>query len=59
MPSSRAAGARLAVPERESEEGWQATTVRLIGRHHLQEKPRLIRLHELETSKNLGERGMI
>jgi cold shock CspA family protein len=25
---------RLEVAERESEEGWQATTVRLIGKHH-------------------------
>lgn len=31
---------RLEVAERESGEGWQATTVRLIGRHHLpQGKP--------------------
>jgi cold shock CspA family protein/mRNA-degrading endonuclease RelE of RelBE toxin-antitoxin system len=28
---------RLEVAERESEEGWQATTVRLIGKHHLQD----------------------
>ena len=27
---------RLEVAERESEEGWQATSVRLIGKHHLQ-----------------------
>jgi ribosomal subunit interface protein len=26
---------RLAVAERESAEGWQATTVRLVGKHHL------------------------
>jgi ribosomal subunit interface protein len=26
---------RLAIAERESAEGWQATTVRLIGKHHL------------------------
>lgn len=29
---------RLEVAERESEEGWQATTVRLIGKHHLEER---------------------
>jgi cold shock CspA family protein/ribosome-associated translation inhibitor RaiA len=28
---------RLEVAERESEEGWQATTVRPIGKHHLPE----------------------
>jgi ribosomal subunit interface protein len=28
---------RLEVAERESAEGWQATTVRLIGKHHLQD----------------------
>jgi len=28
---------RLEVAERESGEGWQATTVRLIGKHHLQD----------------------
>jgi cold shock CspA family protein len=35
-PGSRV---RLEVAERESAEGWQATTVRVIGKHHLQEKP--------------------
>ena len=30
---------RLEVAERESAEGWQATTVRLMGKHHLQERP--------------------
>jgi ribosomal subunit interface protein len=34
-PGSRV---RLEVAERESADGWQATTVRLIGKHHLQEK---------------------
>jgi cold shock CspA family protein len=29
---------RLEVAERESGEGWQATTVRLIGKHHLQDR---------------------
>jgi ribosomal subunit interface protein len=29
---------RLEVAERESKEGWQATTVRLIGKHHLQDR---------------------
>ena len=28
---------RLEVAERESADGWQATTVRLIGKHHLQD----------------------
>lgn len=28
---------RLEVAERESEQGWQATTVHVIGKHHLQE----------------------
>jgi cold shock CspA family protein len=28
---------RLEIAERESKEGWQATTVRLIGKHHLQD----------------------
>jgi cold shock CspA family protein/ribosome-associated translation inhibitor RaiA len=32
-PGSRV---RLEVAERESDEGWQATTVRAIGKHHLQ-----------------------
>jgi ribosomal subunit interface protein len=32
-PGSRV---RLEVAERESDQGWQATTVRLIGKHHLQ-----------------------
>jgi len=32
-PSSQV---RLEVAERESDEGWQATTVRVIGKHHLQ-----------------------
>lgn len=27
---------RLEVAERESEQGWQATTIRLMGKHHLQ-----------------------
>jgi cold shock CspA family protein len=27
---------RLEVAERESDQGWQATTIRLIGKHHLQ-----------------------
>jgi cold shock CspA family protein len=35
-PGSRV---RLEVAERESAEGWQATTVRVIGKHLLQEKP--------------------
>jgi cold shock CspA family protein len=31
---------RLEIAERESADGWQATTVRLIGKHHLQtERP--------------------
>jgi ribosomal subunit interface protein len=30
---------RLEVAERESEQGWQATMVRLIGKHHLQPEP--------------------
>jgi len=29
---------RLEIAERESDEGWQATTVRLIGKHHLQDR---------------------
>jgi cold shock CspA family protein/ribosome-associated translation inhibitor RaiA len=29
-------GVRLEIAERESGEGWQATTVRAIGKHHLQ-----------------------
>ena len=32
-PGSRV---RLEVAERESEQGWQATTVRVIGKHHPQ-----------------------
>ncbi|MDF2780593.1 MAG: cold-shock DNA-binding protein family [Geminicoccaceae bacterium] len=28
---------RLEIAERESKEGWQATTVRLIRKHHLQD----------------------
>ena len=35
-PGSRV---RLEVAERESEEGWQATTVRPIGKHHLPDNP--------------------
>lgn len=35
-PGSRV---RLEVAERESGEGWQATTVRLIGKHRLQDEP--------------------
>jgi ribosomal subunit interface protein len=35
-PGSRV---RLEVAERESEQGWQATTVRAIGKHHLPEHP--------------------
>jgi ribosomal subunit interface protein len=31
---------RLEVAERESEQGWQATTVRLIGKHHLPQRER-------------------
>jgi cold shock CspA family protein len=34
-PGSRV---RLEVAERESEQGWQATTVRLIGKHHLPQR---------------------
>jgi ribosomal subunit interface protein len=35
-PGSRV---RLELAERESEEGWQATTVRPLGKHHLPETP--------------------
>jgi cold shock CspA family protein len=30
---------RLEVAERESQEGWQATTVRPLGKHHLPKTP--------------------